>query len=67
MLTKKDFTKRANEFIQLSKNCKRNTTELLTIGHQIDNYCYIAKESNKRVNEQKFREYIEVGIYGNTI
>ena len=67
MLTKKDFTKRANEFIQLSKNCKRNTTELLTIGHQIDNYCYIAKESNKRFDEQKSREYIEVGIYGNTI
>ena len=60
MLTKKDFTKRANEFIQLSKNGKM-------IGHQIDNYCYIAKESNERFNEQRFRDYIEVGVYGNKI
>ena len=67
MLTRKDFTKRANEFIQLSKNCKRNTIELMTIGHQIDNYCYIAKESNQRFDEQRFRNYIEVGIYGNNI
>ncbi len=67
MLTRKDFIERAKQFIQLSKNCKRNTTELLTIGHQIDNYCYIAKESNKRFDEQRFRNYIEVGIYGNTI
>ena len=67
MLTKKDFTKRANEFIQLSKNCKRNITDLMMIGHQIDNYCYIAKESNKRFDEQRFRDYIEVGVYGNKI
>ena len=67
MLTRKDFTKRANEFIQLSKNCKRNITDLMMIGHQIDNYCYIAKESNKRFDEQRFRDYIEVGVYGNKI
>ena len=67
MLTKKDFTKRADEFIQLGKNSKRNTTELMIIGQQIDNYCYIAKESNERFNEQRFRDYIEVGVYGNKI
>jgi len=39
----------------------------MTIGHQIDNYCYIAKESNQRFDEQRFRNYIEVGIYGNSI
>ena len=64
MLTRKDFIKRANEFIQLTKNSKRNTTELMILGSGIDTYCKLAKESNERFNEQMFRDYIEVGVYG---
>lgn len=68
MLTRKDFIKRADEFIQLGKNTKKcNFIELMTVGCQIDNYCDIAKESNQRFDEQRFRNYIEVGIYGNNI
>ena len=67
MLTKKDFTKRANEFIDLIKNYDNKTKDLMMIGSFIDHYCDIAKQSNPRFDEQKFREYIEVGVYGNTI
>ena len=63
MLTRKHFIKRANEFIQLSKNAKRNTTELIILGSQINTYCKLAKESNPRFSSIRFRDWIERGLY----
>ena len=62
MLTRKDFIKQADEFIKLIKENKD-----LTYSNKIIEYMEIAKKSNERFDEKRFREYIERGIYGNAI
>ena len=62
MLTRKDFIKKAYEFIKLI-----NKSDTLTYNIFIQEYCKIAKKSNERFDEKRFREYIERGIYGNAI
>ena len=62
MLTRKDFIKKANEFINTYKN--KNAWILSQVWiNQISDYCKIAKESNKRFDEIRFRDYIEKGLY----
>ena len=63
MLTKKDFTKIANKIISNHKNTKNKKDIDFLINFFTDYF----KQSNPRFNEIRFREYIEVGIYGNTI
>ena len=62
MLTRKDFIKKADEFIKLI-----NKSDTLTYNIFIQEYCKIPKKSNERFDEKRFREYIERGIYGNAI
>ena len=64
MLTRKDFIKKANEFINTYKN--KNAWVLSQVWvNQISDYCKIAKKSNERFDEIRFRDYIEKGLYDN--
>ena len=63
MLTKKDFTEVANKIISNHKNTKNKKDIDFLINFFIDYF----KKSNPRFNEIIFREYIEVGIYGNKV
>ena len=60
MLTRKDFIKKANEFIEQLKD--KNNVEYVVIDN-IVNYCKIAKISNPRFDEIRFRDWIERGLY----
>ena len=64
MLTRKDFTEVANTIIS---NCKNNNKSNKDIDFVINFFIDTFKKSNPRFNEIRFREYIEVGIYGNTV
>ena len=63
MLTKKDFTEVANKIISNHKDTKNKKDIDFLINFFIDYF----KKSNPRFNEIIFREYIEVGIYGNKV
>ena len=63
MLTRKDFTEVANKIISNHKNTKNKKDIDFLINFFIDYF----KKSNPRFNEIIFREYIEVGIYGNKV
>ena len=58
MLTRKDFIKKANEFVKLIKENKD-----LTYSNKIIEYIEIAEKSNKRFDSIRFRDYIEKGVY----
>ena len=58
MLTRKDFIKKADEFIELIKN-----SDTLTYNIFIEEYIQIAKKSNERFDAIRFRDYIERGLY----
>ena len=60
MLTRKDFIQKANEFIEQLKD--KNNVEYVVIDN-IVNYCKIAKNSNPRFDEIRFRDWIERGLY----
>ena len=64
MLTRKDFTEVANTIIS---NCKNNNKSNKDIDFVINFFIDTFKKSNPRFNEIRFREYIERGIYGNTV
>ena len=64
MLTRKDFTEVANTIIS---NCKNNNKSKKDIDFVINFFIDTFKKSNERFDEQRFRNYIEVGIYGNSI
>ena len=64
MLTRKDFTEVANTIIS---NCKNNNKSNKDIDFVINFFIDTFKKSNPRFNEIRFREYIEKGIYGNTV
>ena len=53
MLTRKDFIKKADEFIKLI-----NKSDTLTYNIFIQEYCKIAKKSNERFDEKRFRKPI---------
>ena len=63
MLTRKDFTEIANKIISNHKDTKNKKDIDFLINFFIDYF----EKSNPRFNEIRFREYIEVGIYGNTV
>jgi len=63
MLTKKDFTEIANKIISNHKDTKNKKDIDFLINFFTDYF----KKSNPRFNEIRFRDYIEVGIYGNKI
>lgn len=68
MLTRKDFIKKADEIINIINKPNSNLKiDTFDISMMIKEYSQIAKKSNERFDEQRFREYIEVGIYGNSI
>jgi|TARA_R100001143_G_C3239904_1_gene78638 hypothetical protein len=58
MLTRKDFIKKANEFVKLIKENKD-----LTYSNKIIEYIEIAEKSNKRFDSIRFRDHIEKGLY----
>ena len=64
MLTKKDFIQVANTIIS---NCKNNNKSKKDIDFVINFFIDTFKKSNERFDEVRFREFIEVGIYGNKI
>ena len=64
MLTKKDFIQVANTIIS---NCKNNNKSKKDIDFVINFFIDTFKKSNERFDEVRFREFIEVGIYGNSI
>ena len=64
MLTRKDFTEVANTIIS---NCKNNNKSKKDIDFVINFFIDTFKKSNNRFDEKRFRDYIEVGIYGNNI
>ena len=55
MLTRKDFIKKANEFIELLKTDSLCRSEIVK-------YCEIAQDSNPRFDMIKFRDHIEKGL-----
>ena len=61
MLTRKDFIKKANEYIEKIKD-KTKHTDFNKV-YDIANYCDIAKKSNSKFDEKRFRDYIEKGLY----
>jgi len=74
MLTRKDFIKKADEIINIINvhNSKKGykpfiSIDTFDISMMVKEYSQIAKKSNERFDEQRFRDYIEVGIYGNTV
>ena len=64
MLTRKHFIDSANDIIKVAKGYPNNT-KLIT--NLIKTKCKEFRIINPRFDEKRFREYIEVGIYGNTI
>ena len=58
MLTRKDFIKKANEFVKLIKENKD-----LTYSNKIIEYIEFAEKSNKRFDSIRFRDHIEKGLY----
>ena len=58
MLTRKDFIKKADEFVKLIKENKD-----LTYSNKIIEYIEIAEKSNERFDSIRFRDYIEKGLY----
>ena len=64
MLTRKDFIEVANTIIN---NCKNNNKSKKDIDFVTNFFIDTFKKSNPRFNEIRFREYIEVGIYGNKV
>jgi hypothetical protein len=64
MFTRKDFIETANDIILVAKGYPNNT-KLITNLTKVK--CEEFKKSNKRFDEKRFREYIEVGIYGNKV
>ena len=63
MLTRKDFIKKANEFINIYKSSNAHTVRNEVWIKEVIDYCKIAKQSNERFNEITFRDYIEKGLY----
>jgi hypothetical protein len=63
MLTRKDFIKKANEFINTYKNENAHVIRNEDWIKEVIDYCKIAKQSNERFNEITFRDYIEKGLY----
>ena len=63
MLTRKDFIEGANKIISNHKDTKNKKDIDFLLNFFIDYF----KKSNPRFDEIRFREYIEVGIYGNTV
>ena len=63
MLTRKDFIEVANNIISNHKDTKNKKDIDFLLNFFIDYF----KKSNPRFDEIRFREYIEVGIYGNTV
>ena len=55
MLTRKDFIKKADEFIELLKTDSLCRSEIVK-------YCEIAQDSNPRFDMIKFRDHIEKGL-----
>ena len=64
MFTRKDFIETANDIILVAKGYPNNTK---LINNLTKVKCEEFKKSNPRFDEVRFREYIEVGIYGNTV
>ena len=64
MLTRKDFTEVANTIIS---NCKNNNKSKKDIDFVINYFIDTFKKSNPRFDEVRFREFIEMGIYGTVI
>ena len=64
MLTRKHFIESANDIIKVAKGYPNNT-KLIT--NLIKVKCEEFINSNPRFDEVRFREFIEVGIYGNKI
>jgi hypothetical protein len=65
MLTRKDFIKKADELIEWGKS--RNWKKRLDkkdLPEIISNWIEYFKQSNPRFDENRFRDYIERGIYG---
>ena len=64
MFTRKDFIETANDIILVAKGYPNNTK-------LINNLTKVKyeefKKSNPRFDEVRFREFIEVGIYGNKV
>ena len=68
MLTRKDFIKKANELIEqykLENKTYPKCEKLLDKGISvcIAEYSRIAKQSNPRFDEIRFRDWVERGIY----
>tara|TARA_Y100000296_G_C4940920_1_gene141417 strand:- start:190 stop:384 length:195 start_codon:yes stop_codon:yes gene_type:complete len=63
MLTRKDFIKKADEFINIYKSSNAHDIRNEIWIKEIIDYCKIAKKSNERFDEIRFRDYIERGLY----
>ena len=63
MLTRKDFIEVANKIISNHKDTKNKKDIDFLLNFFIDYF----KKSNPRFDEIRFREYLEVGIFGNTV
>ena len=68
MLTRKDFIKKADELIEYgkSRNFKKRI-DRKDLPEIIHNWIEYFQQSNPKFDEKRFREYIERGIYGNTV
>ena len=64
MFTRKDFIETANDIIFVAKGYPNNTK---LINNLTKIKCEESKKSNPRFDEVRFREFIEVGIYGNKV
>ena len=60
MLTRKDFIKKANEFIEEIKNPTLSQNDRIK---EYNNYCELAIKSNPRFDIGRFSDYIVKGIY----
>ena len=65
MLTRKDFIKKADEFIKQLKDKKDLSfmTKHGTMSNRIKEYCEIAKQSNPRFDIGRFNDWIARGLY----
>ena len=64
MFTRKDFIETANDIILVAKGYPNNTKLIINLTKV---KCQEFKKSNPRFDEVRFREFIEVGIYGNKV
>ena len=64
MFTRKDLIETANDIILVAKGYPNNTK---LINNLTKVKCQEFKKSNPRFDEVRFREFIEVGIYGNKV